>query len=106
MRCAASRPLSIEVGLTALHEAGCRDPDLARSVCPFLQSAANEVGLVPPILETALASPHAAHWSSSALVPDLNPAAGWQAPGPAAVLEWRGRGTLEAIRALAVYGRT
>lgn len=76
LRCAASQPLFVEMGLTALHDAGCRDPDLARSVCPFLQSASNEIGLVPPILETALASPHAGHWSSSALAPDLNPTAG------------------------------
>jgi hypothetical protein len=76
LRCPESQPLFVEVGLTALWEAGCRDADLARSVCPFLQSAANEAGLVPPILETALGSPHAVHWSASALAPDLNPTAG------------------------------
>jgi hypothetical protein len=76
LRCAESQPLLVEVGLTALWEAGLRDPDFARSICPFLQSASNEVGLVPPILESALASPHASHWSSSATVPDLNPTAG------------------------------
>jgi hypothetical protein len=76
LRCPESQPLFVEVGLAALWEAGCRDADLARAVCPFLQSAANEAGLVPPILETALASPHAGHWSASALAPDLNPTAG------------------------------
>jgi hypothetical protein len=29
----------------------------------------------------------------------------WDAPGPASVLEWRGRWTLEAVRTLAAYGR-
>jgi hypothetical protein len=76
LRCSESQPLFVEVGLSALYDAGCRDPELALSVCPFLQSAANEGGLVPPILETALASPHAAHWGASALPPDLNPTAG------------------------------
>jgi hypothetical protein len=76
LRCPDSQPLFVEVGLTALHDAGCYDADLARSVCPFLQSAANEVGLVPPFLETALASPHAPHWGPAALAPDLNPTAG------------------------------
>jgi hypothetical protein len=76
LRCPESQPLFVEMGLIALHEAGCRDADLARAVCVFLQSAANEAGLVPPILETALASPHAPHWRASALAPDLNPTAG------------------------------
>jgi hypothetical protein len=76
LRCAESQPLFVEVGLNALYEAGCRDTELARSVCAFLQSTANEVGLVPPMLDTALASPHAPHWGPSGLVPDLNPTAG------------------------------
>jgi hypothetical protein len=63
-------------GLAALWEAGWRDADLARSVCPFLQSVSDEAGLVSPLLESALVSPHASHWSSSATVPDLNPTAG------------------------------
>jgi hypothetical protein len=75
-RCPESQPLFVEVGLTALYEAGCRDPDLALSVCPFLESASNEAGLVPPILHTALESPHASHWGPSALASDLNPTAG------------------------------
>jgi hypothetical protein len=76
LRCPESQPLFVEVGLAALYEVGCHDPDLACSVCPFLQSAANEVGLVPPMLASALASPHAPHWSASATAPDLNPTAG------------------------------
>jgi hypothetical protein len=76
LRCPESQPLFVEVGLTALCDAGCRDQELALSVCPFLESASNEAGLVSPILEAALASPHAPHWGPSALVPDLNPTAG------------------------------
>ena len=76
LRCAESQPLFVEMGLNALHEAGCREPELARSVCPFLASVANEAGLVAPILSLALASPHAPHWGPSSLGPDLNPTAG------------------------------
>jgi hypothetical protein len=76
LRCPESQPLFVEVGLAALCEAGCRDPELARTVCAFLQSASNEAGLVPPILAPALASAHASHWGSPATAPDLNPTAG------------------------------
>jgi hypothetical protein len=76
LRCVESQPLFVEVGLDALHQAGWRDPELARSLCFFLQRVSNETGLVPPILESALASPHASHWGRSSLAPDLNPTAG------------------------------
>ena len=76
LRCPDSQPLFVEVGLTALHEAGCRDQGLALSVCPFLASASDEAGLVPPILDTALGSPHASHMGPSAVASDLNPTAG------------------------------
>jgi hypothetical protein len=76
LRCAESQPLFVEVGLTALHQAGYRDPELARSLCFYLQSVSNEAGLVPLILPTALDAPHAPHMGSSSLAPDLNPTAG------------------------------
>jgi hypothetical protein len=76
LRCVESQPLFVEVGLSALYEAGCHDKELACSLCPFLQSAANEAGLVAPMLESAFASPHAPHWGPSGLVPGLNPTAG------------------------------
>ncbi|MBN1641219.1 MAG: hypothetical protein JXA09_08285 [Anaerolineae bacterium] len=76
LRCPESQPLFVEVGLGALCEAGYRDPDLALAVCGFLASVSDEAGLVPPIVESALASPHAPHWSAAATTPDLNPTAG------------------------------
>jgi hypothetical protein len=76
LRCPDSQPLFAEVGLAALCEAGCRDTDLASSLCAYLQSAADPSGLVPPIQSTALSAPHAGHWSASATTPDLNPTAG------------------------------
>jgi len=76
LRCPESQPLFVEVGLAALRESGCRDQELALSVCPFLESVSDERGLVPPLLDTARRSPHAPHWSQSPLDPDLNPTAG------------------------------
>jgi hypothetical protein len=76
LRCAESQPLFVEVGLDALRQAGCHDPELARSFCFYLQTVSNEAGLVPPILESALTSPHAPHWGPSSLAPDPNPTAG------------------------------
>jgi hypothetical protein len=76
LRCPESQPLFVEVGLAALYEARCCDPELALSVCSFLESVADERGLVPMILETALQSPHAHHMRRTSLLPDLNPTVG------------------------------
>jgi hypothetical protein len=76
LRCVESQPLFVEAGLRALHEAGCRDPELARSFCFYLQAVSDETGLVPMILPTALDAPHAPHMGPSSLAPELNPTAG------------------------------
>ncbi len=75
VRCPESQPLFVEAGLKALHHAGLRDLAIALPMCQFLETVSDAAGLVPPILENALRSPHAAHWSSAG-VPDLNPTAG------------------------------
>ena len=74
LRCPDSRPLFVEVGLAAVCEAGCRDQELACSVCPFLESISDARGLVPPILETVF-SPRMLD-SSHRRGPDSNPTAG------------------------------
>jgi len=76
LRCAGSQPLFAEVGLQALHDAGCRDMALAQPLCGWLAKVADAHGFVPPLLETALRAPHAAHWGEGGLVPDLNPTVG------------------------------
>jgi hypothetical protein len=75
LRCSESRPLFVEAGLAALREAGCRDRELALSLCPFLKSVPDADGLVPIILGTALSSPHAPHWGRLA-PPGLKATAG------------------------------
>ena len=38
IRCPESQPLFVEVGLSALSDAGLRDPELASGMCGFLES--------------------------------------------------------------------
>ena len=76
VRCSDSQPLFVSVGLTALQEAGCRDADLAHSLCRYLNSVSDENGLVPILHESAYQSPRADHWNgSSTFVSGLNPTA-------------------------------
>jgi hypothetical protein len=75
LRFPESQPLFVEVGLSALHEAGWRDEQLSLSICAFLESVSGSDGLVPFILPNALSSPHASHMTSAG-GPDLNPTAG------------------------------
>ncbi len=74
LRSPHSQPLFIEIGLRALHDAGCKDTVLASSFCTFLEKVSDSRGLVPPILPNALESPHAAHWGGRQL-PGINPTA-------------------------------
>jgi hypothetical protein len=84
VRCPESQPLFVEVGLSALHDAGWRDKDLSLSLCTFLEGISDSTGLVPILLPSALTSPHAAHWSSIGQ-PGLNPTA-----SICGMLHWQG----------------
>jgi len=75
VRCPESQPIFIGIGLAALEEAGCRDIQLAYSICDYLQSVSEIEGLVPIFRETAFQSPIASHWVNSTLTPGLNPTA-------------------------------
>jgi hypothetical protein len=75
IRCPESQPLFVEIGLSALREAGWRDAGLARSMCSFLEGVSDEAGLVPILLKSAFQSPHASHWTTL-WPPGLNPTAG------------------------------
>ncbi|MFH1571734.1 MAG: hypothetical protein ABIL09_27340, partial [Gemmatimonadota bacterium] len=75
LRCPESQPLASEIGLTALWQAGGRDPELALSLCGYLESVCDGDGLVAPFTESARRSPHASHWSG-AVAPGLNPTSG------------------------------
>jgi len=75
IRCPESQPIFVGIGLAALEEAGCRDIQLAESLCDYLQSVSDKNGLVPFFQETAYQSPIAGHWINSTLTPGLNPTA-------------------------------
>lgn len=75
LRCPESQPLFAEIGLRALRSAGLREPAISRSICRFLATVSAATGLVPIILESALQSPHASHWTVTGQ-PGLNPTAG------------------------------
>jgi hypothetical protein len=74
LRSPRSQPLFIEIGLRAMHDAGCQDHKLSLSLCSFLETVCDESGLVPPILPDAYESPHASHWRGPQS-PSVNPTA-------------------------------
>lgn len=74
VRCPQSQPLFIEIGLSALRDAGWRDRHLSLSICTFLERISDKTGLVPILLPNALHSPHASHWTSTGQ-PGINPTA-------------------------------
>jgi hypothetical protein len=74
-RCPTSQPLFCELGLSILCEVGHRDRELGQSICAYLDTVADERGLLPPYTAEALAYPHAAHWDVP-VVYGLNPTAG------------------------------
>lgn len=75
VRCAESQPLFVEVGLSALHDAGVRDREISLSICAFLDGISDAEGLVPVLLPSAFRSTRAPHWQAAA-PPGLNPTAG------------------------------
>ena len=74
IRCPESQPLFVEIGLSALRDAGWRDQKLSLSTCCFLESISDATGLLPILLPSALRSPHASHWTATGR-PGLNPTA-------------------------------
>jgi len=75
LRCSSSQPLFAEVGLSALRDAGRREPELARRLCDYLETVCDARGLVPIIDAQALCEPRASHWTAAG-EPSLNPTAG------------------------------
>jgi hypothetical protein len=70
-----SQPLDVQFALQTLAAAGAHDVELARRACEFLATVADERGLVPIILPSALRYPRASHWESVELDTGVNPAA-------------------------------
>ena len=69
-----SQPLDVQVALKTLHDAGAREPDVARQACDFLESVADDRGLVPHVLPSAARYPRANHWEQPAAETTAAPA--------------------------------
>jgi hypothetical protein len=74
-RCPSSQPLFAAFGLTAMEEAGYRDKEFALSLCDYLQSVADENGLVPFFTENVFDYPIAGHWVNATIASGFNPTA-------------------------------
>jgi hypothetical protein len=66
-RCPSSQPLFVSFGLVAMEEAGYRDTEFALSLCDYLQSVADENGLVSFFTENVFDYPVAGHWVNSSI---------------------------------------
>jgi len=69
-----SQPLDVQVALERLHTADARELALAHDAADFLDSVAQDDGLVPIVLRSVLSYPRADHWEQVQTTPDLNPA--------------------------------
>ena len=74
-RCPSSQPLFVSFGLVAMEEAGYRDTEFALSLCDYLQSVADENGLVSFFTENVFDYPVAGHWVNSTIAAGFNPTA-------------------------------
>jgi hypothetical protein len=77
LRAPTSQPIHVDAGLSALEEAGARDPDLVAGVCDFLARVAPSSGAIPYALPDAMEHARADHWNGGyALAPSLHATAG------------------------------
>lgn len=74
-RCPASQPLFVSFGLGAMEEAGCRNTAFAASLCDYLQSVADDNGLVPFFSDNVFKYPVAGHWINYTIATGFNPTA-------------------------------
>lgn len=74
-RCPSSQPLFVSFGLGAMEEAGYRDTVFAASMCDYLQSVADESGLVPIFTDNVFDYPVAGHWINATIASGFNPTA-------------------------------
>ncbi len=74
-RCPDSQPLFTSFGLGAMEEAGCHDMAFAASLCDYLQSAADDNGLLPFFTKNVFNYPVAGHWINCTITIGFNPTA-------------------------------
>jgi len=67
-----SQPLDVQTALARLQDAGARRPELALGAADWLDTIADERGLVPIVLPSVTAYPHANHWEGGVFPPEVN----------------------------------
>jgi hypothetical protein len=71
-----SQPLDVAFALRTLHDAGASEPAIGLEACDFLESVADERGLVPIVLASVARYPRADHWGEGEFPPTVAPAVG------------------------------
>jgi hypothetical protein len=66
-----SQPLDVEIALERIHQAGAREPEIGRAACDFLETVADERGLVPIVLPSVARYPRANHWGEGQFPPSV-----------------------------------
>ena len=67
-----SQPLDVQTALARLHDAGAREPEIALRAADWLDTVADERGLVPIVLPSVTEYPHANHWEGGVFPPAVN----------------------------------
>jgi len=68
-----SQPLDVQLALQRLTEVGTDARELGAAACGFLETVADDRGLVPIVLPSVAAYPRADHWGDGNFPPGLNP---------------------------------
>ena len=68
-----SQPLDVQFALQRLTEAEADAREIGTKTCDFLESVADERGLVPVVLPSVADYPRAGHWGDGNFPPGLNP---------------------------------
>jgi hypothetical protein len=67
-----SQPLDVQNALARLHEGGGREPEIALRAADWLETVADERGLVPIVLPSVADYPRASHWEDGVFPPAVN----------------------------------
>src|SRR6266487_65671 len=67
-----SQPLDVQTALARLHDAGASQPQIAFQAAEWLDTVADERGLVPIVLPSVAEYPRANHWADGEFPPAVN----------------------------------
>jgi hypothetical protein len=67
-----SQPLDVQNALARLHDGGAQEPEIALRAADWLETIADERGLVPIVLPSVATYPRANHWEDGVFPPAVN----------------------------------